>query len=60
MPIINVKYYRNFITTIQNLQVNNDTLKNELSNIESRLTALENANTSVVDNNPTDESEVTK
>ena len=32
-PVINVKYYRNFIKTIQNLQVNNDTLKNELSNI---------------------------
>ena len=59
-PVINVKYYRNFIKTIQNLQVNNDTLKNELSNIESRLTALENANTSAVDNNPTVESEVTE
>ena len=60
LPTINAKYYRNFITTIQNLQVNNDTLKNELSNIESRLTALENANTSAVDNNPTEESEVTE
>ena len=59
-PVINVKYYRNFIKTIQNLQVNSDTLKNELSNIESRLTALENANTSAVDNNPTEESEVTE
>lgn len=59
-PVINVKYYRNFIKTIRNLQVNNDTLKNELSNIESRLTTLENANTSVVDNNPTEESEVTE
>lgn len=59
-PVINVKYYRNFIKTIRNLQVNNDTLKNELSNIESRLSALENANTNVVDNNPTDESEVTE
>lgn len=62
-PIINVKYYRNFIKTIQNLQVNNDTLKNELSNIESRLVALENANTSEIDNNPSDdtqESEVTE
>lgn len=61
-PVINVKYYRNFIKTIQNLQVNNDTLKNELSNIESRLAALESANTSVVDNNPSDteESEVTE
>lgn len=60
-PVINIKYYRNFIKTIQNLQVNNDTLKNELVSIESRLTALENANTSVVDNNPSDEeSEVTE
>ena len=59
-PVINVKYYRNFITTIQNLQINNDTLKNELVSIESRLTALENANTSAVDNNPTEESEVTE
>ncbi len=74
LPTINVKYYRNFITTIQNLQVNNDTLKNELSNIESRLTALESANTNiesrlttlesanknVADSNPTEESEVTE
>lgn len=60
IPIINVKYYRNFIKTIQNLQINNDTLKNELVSIESRLTALENANTSAVDNNPTAESEVTE
>lgn len=60
LPIINVKYYRNFIKTIQNLQINNDTLKNELVSIESRLTALENANTSAVNNNPTEESEVTE
>lgn len=60
LPIINVKYYRNFIKTIQNLQINNDTLKNELVSIESRLTALENANTSATDNNPTEESEVTE
>lgn len=59
-PVINTKYYRNFITTIQNLQINNDTLKNELVSIESRLSALENANTSAVDNNPTAESEVTE
>lgn len=62
-PVINVKYYRNFIKTIQNLQINNDTLKNELVSIESRLTALENANTSEIDNNPSDdtqESEVTE
>lgn len=60
LPTINVKYYRNFTATIQNLQVNNDTLKNELSNIESRLTALENANKNVADSNPTEESEVTE
>ena len=74
LPTINVKYYRNFTATIQNLQVNNDTLKNELSNIESRLTALESANTNiesrlatlenanknVADSNPTGESEVTE
>lgn len=74
LPTINVKYYRNFIATIQNLQVNNDTLKNELSNIESRLmalesantniesrlTTLENANKNVADSNPTEESEVTE
>lgn len=57
-PVINVKYYRNFIKTIQNLQVNNDTLKNELSNIESRLAALESANTNVIDNNPSDTEEI--
>lgn len=44
LPQINIKYYRNFTKTIQNLQINNDTLKNELTSIEDRLTALENAN----------------
>lgn len=48
LPQINVKYYRNFTKTIQNLQINNDTLKNELVSIKNRLTTLENANTSVV------------
>lgn len=57
LPKINAKYYRNFKKTVQNLQVNNDTLKNELISIENRLTALENANTSTVD---VDESEVTE
>ena len=47
LPQINVKYYRNFTKTIQNLQINNDTLKNELTSIEDRLTALENANITV-------------
>ena len=55
LPQINAKYYRNFTKTVQNLQVNNDTLKNELISIENRLTALENANTSTVD---VEESEV--
>lgn len=48
LPKINGKYYRNFISTIRNLQVNNDTLKNELVNIENRLSALESASASVV------------
>ena len=47
LPQINVKYYRNFTKTIQNLQINNDTLKNELTSIENRLTALENASATV-------------
>ena len=49
LPKINAKYYRNFKKTVQNIQVNNDTLKNELVNIENRLTILENSNTSAVD-----------
>ena len=57
LPRINAKYYRNFKKTVQNLQVNNDTLKNELMNIEDRLTALKNVNTSTVD---VEESEVTE
>lgn len=48
LPQINAKYYKNFITTIKNLQVNNEALKDELVNIKNRLTTLENANTSVV------------
>ena len=48
LPRINAKYYKNFITTIRNLQVNNETLKNELVSIKNRLITLENANTSVV------------
>lgn len=60
LPQINVKYYRNFTKTIQNLQINNDTLKNELTSIENRLTALENANTTVVNAEPVVESEVAK
>lgn len=39
--LINAKYYRNFINTIQNLQVNEKALKEELVDINSRLSALE-------------------
>lgn len=41
MPKINAKYYRNFTSTIQNIQVNNKTLKQELVDINNRLDALE-------------------
>ena len=47
MPTINAKYYRNFITTIQNLQVNEKALKEELVDINNRLSALESATTNV-------------
>ncbi len=61
LPNINVKYYRNFTKTIQNLQVNEKALKQELIDINNRLTVLENANTSTVDDNPaTDDSGVTE
>lgn len=46
LPKINAKYYRNFITTISNLQVNEKALKQELIDINTRLSALENAQTS--------------
>ncbi len=49
-PIINTKYYRNFTKTIQNLQVNEKELKQELIEINSRLSALETANSNVVSN----------
>lgn len=55
LPQINAKYYRNFITTVQNLQVNEKALKQELVDINARLSALESANASV-----TTESEVTE
>ena len=55
LPTINAKYYRNFISTIQNLQVNEKELKQELADINTRLSALENATTNV-----TSESEVTE
>lgn len=53
LPQINAKYYRNFISTIQNLQVNEKALKQELIDINNRLSALESTQTST-----TQESEV--
>lgn len=41
-PNIEVKYYRNFETTVRNLQVNEQALKQELIDVNTRLTALEN------------------
>jgi hypothetical protein len=46
LPQINAKYYRNFTKTVQNLQINEKTLKQELIDINNRLTALETAKTS--------------
>lgn len=46
LPQINAKYYRNFIKTVQNLQVNEKALKQELIDINNRLTALETAKAS--------------
>lgn len=57
MPNINAKYYRNFKKTVQNLQVNNKALKDELNDINNRLTALENAQTSTVSEKLSNESE---
>ena len=48
LPQINAKYYRNFISTVRNLQVNEKALKQELVDINTRLSALESAQTSVV------------
>lgn len=56
LPQINLKYYRNFESTVRNLKVNNETLKNELVSIENRLTALENASASTISDE--EESEV--
>lgn len=58
LPKINAKYYRNFTSTIQNLQVNNKALKQELVDINNRLDALESASASVVSDEPAEESEV--
>ena len=48
LPQINLKYYRNFISTVRNLQVNEKSLKQELIDINNRLSALESATTNVV------------
>ena len=55
MPTINAKYYRNFISTVRNLQVNEKALKQELIDINTRLSALESTQASA-----TQESEVTE
>lgn len=46
LPQINAKYYRNFTKTVQNLQINEKALKQELIDINNRLTALETAKAS--------------
>ncbi len=56
LPKINATYYKNFISTIRNLQVNNDNLKNELMSINNRLAVLESANASTISDE--EESEV--
>ena len=47
LPQINAKYYRNFISTVRNLQVNERALKQELIDINTRLSALETVQTNV-------------
>lgn len=48
LPTINAKYYRNFISTVRNLQVNEKALKQELVDINTRLSALETAQTNAM------------
>lgn len=48
LPTINAKYYRNFISTVRNLQVNEKALKQELIDINNRLSALETAQTNAM------------
>lgn len=60
LPKINATYYKNFISTIRNLKVNNETLKNELMSINNRLAVLENANVNAVNDEVIEESEVTE
>ena len=52
---INATYYRNFTETVRNLQINNDTLKNELVNINNRLSNLEAAQASIVSESEVEE-----
>lgn len=56
LPKITAKYYRTFQTTIQNLQINDKTLKqeitdlnNSISDISKRLEVLESANVNTVE-----------
>lgn len=44
MPTINAKYYRNFTKTIADLQVNNKSLLEELTELENKVTTLESNN----------------
>lgn len=44
MPTINAKYYRNFTKTIADLQVNNKSLLEELTDLETKVTTLESNN----------------
>ena len=56
LPTINAKYYRTFQTTVQNLQINEKSLKqeitdlnNNISDITKRLEALESSNVNTVE-----------
>ena len=51
LPTINAKYYRTFETTVQNLQINDKSLKQEITDLNvslvdviKRLEALESSN----------------
>jgi len=54
------KYYREFVATIRNLQVNNGTLQSELADVQSRLTALETSMNNLLVSLVDVESEVTE
>lgn len=47
LPTINATYYRDFVATIKNLQVNEKELEQELIDINNRLSALETSLTSM-------------